>query len=158
MQNNDPLTLCAYDIMQNQLVTVPASDSLENAERTLTEAGISGAPVIDTSDRLLGVISVRDLVRHHTEDGDLPEGVAANVFDNEVIESEQVAFERPATGACVADLMSQDVVSVVPTASVPQIAARMVEANVHRVMVLDRDRLIGLVSSTELLKVLAKMG
>lgn len=157
MPNNDQLTLCAADIMQSKLVTLQASEALETAERVLTEASISGAPVVDSSDRLLGVLSIRDLVRHHTEDGDLPDGVAANVFDNEVMESEQVAFERPATGACVADVMSQDVVSVAPTASVAQIAARMIEANVHRVMVLDCERLLGLVSSTELLNVLAKM-
>lgn len=157
MTDRNPIDLCAEDIMQRKLFTVHANETLARTEQLLTEAGISGVPVIDDGGHLMGVLSIRDLVRHRSDDGELPKGVDSTVFDNEVDEEEQVAFERPPTGACAADVMTQDVVSVPPTLSLPLVAARMVANRVHRVMVIDRGRLVGLVSATEMLEVMASL-
>lgn len=157
MKDCKPMELCAEDIMQRQLFTVHANETLARTEQLLTEADISGVPVIDDGGHLLGVLSMRDLIRHRSDDGELPKGVDPKVFDNEVGDQEQVAFVRPPTGACAADVMTQDVVSVPPTMPLPLVASRMVSNRVHRVMVIDRGRLIGLVSATEMLGVMAGM-
>jgi len=151
----DIFNLCAEDIMQRKLVAIGVSDTLPQAERALSEAQVSGAPVVDGNGRLLGVVSVRDLVRHRTEDQDLPDGVEAGVFDNEVDETETVAFDRPSSGACVGDVMTQDIVSVPPTTPLPQIARRMLETHVHRVLVMQGEQLLGLVSSMDVLGAVA---
>ncbi len=154
----DPFDLSAADVMQQSVITVRASDSLREAERVLAEARISGAPVVDDAGAVLGVLSLRDLARHRAEDGDLPEDADVEVFDSGVDDTEQVAFDRPASGACAADVMTQDLVSVAPAATLAQVAKRMVDAEVHRVLVLERGKLRGLVSSTDLLRVLAGAG
>ena len=151
----DIFSMCAEDVMQCKLVTVGVSDTLAEAERTLAETQVSGAPVLDTNGRLLGVVSVRDLVRHRIEDQDLPAGVEVEVFDNEVDETETVAFERPGSGACVGDVMTQEIVSVTPTTPLPMVARRMVETRVHRVLVMRGEQLVGLVSSMDLLGAIA---
>jgi len=157
MKDCNPINLCAEDIMQRELFTVHANESLDRTEQLLTEAGVSGVPVTDDGGRLLGVLSMRDLMRQHNNDRELPADVDATVFDDEIGETEQVAFARPAAGACAADIMTQDVVSVPPTMPLPLVASRMVSNKVHRVMVIDRGRLVGLVSATEMLGVMAGM-
>lgn len=156
MKDTGTLYVRAADIMQRKLITIQAHDTLADAERVLTEAGISGAPVVDNADRLLGVISLKDLTRRHTEDRELPEGTDRAVFDSNLGDDEAVEFERPATGACAADMMTTEVVSVPPTMSAAQIAQHMLDNRVHRVMVMDNRRIVGLVSTTELLGVLAQ--
>lgn len=157
MKDCKPIELCAEDIMQRELFAVHANESLDRTEQLLTEAGVSGVPVIDNGGRLMGVLSMRDLIRQHNNDRELPADVDATVFDNEVGETEEVAFARPPSGACAADIMTQDVVSVPPTMPLPKVATRMVSNQVHRVMVIDRGRLVGLVSATEMLGVMADM-
>lgn len=154
---DNPINLCAEDIMQRELFTVNANESLDRTEQLLTEAGVSGVPVIDHGGHLMGVLSMRDLMRHRNDDRDLPADAGLDVFDNEVDETEQVAFVRPRGGACAADIMTQDVVSVTPSTPLPKVASAMVNNNVHRVMVIERGRLVGLVSATEMLGVMAGM-
>ncbi|MCB9879343.1 MAG: CBS domain-containing protein [Planctomycetes bacterium] len=148
--------LCAEDVMQRKIVTLGAGDSLPAAERTLTEAGISGAPVLDDHDRVLGVVSMTDLLRHRAEDDDIPDDAEAEVFDDSIDETEQVAFFRPEAGACVGDVMTQEIVSVPPSMPLAKIAERMVSTHVHRVLVLERGRLIGLISTMDLLEKVAR--
>ena len=155
--SQDLTRLCADDVMQRKLVAIDASASLEDAERMLTEAQISGAPVLDGAGKVLGVLSIRDLLRRRAEDGELPDDADASVFDAAVDEGEAVAFERPPAGACAADVMTADVVHVPPSMPLPLVAARMVETRVHRVLVIDRERLVGIVSSMDVLTAVARM-
>ncbi|MEZ6037320.1 MAG: CBS domain-containing protein [Planctomycetota bacterium] len=148
--------LCAEDVMQRKIVTLSAGDSLPTAERMLTEAGISGAPVLDDHDRVLGVVSMTDLLRHRAEDDDIPDDTEVEVFDDSIDDTEQVAFARPDTGACVGDVMTQEIVSVPPSMPLAKIAERMVATHVHRVLVLERGRLIGLISTMDVLEQVAR--
>lgn len=154
---SNPIDMCAEDVMQRKLITIQANETLAATERMLSEASVSGAPVLDETGKLLGVISMRDLMRHRAEDRELPDSVDATVFDNDIDDTEQVAFQRPSSGACAADIMTQEIVSVPPSMPLPLVAQRMLDHHVHRVMVIDRQRFVGLVSATELLGALAGM-
>src|SRR5690606_33003501 len=57
------MALRARDVMQTSVATVQADAPLSHVARFFLEAGIHGAPVVDEADRLLGVISVTDLIR-----------------------------------------------------------------------------------------------
>lgn len=157
MTDNNPINVCAEDIMQRELITIRASDTLADAERALTDAGVSGAPVVDDTGKMIGVISLRDLAQREVEDRELPTDTDVRVFDNEFDDNEEVSFQRPPSGACAADMMTQDVISVPPSMPAPLVARRMLDHRIHRVMVVDRGRLLGLVSATELLGVMAAM-
>ena len=157
MTKTHPIDVCAEDVMQRQLTMIQPNEPLPEVGRVLSEAGISGAPVVDETGKLLGVISMRDLLRHYAEDRDLPADVDVSVFDDDIEATEQVAFQRPESGACAADVMTSEIVSVPPSMPLPLIAQRMLEQRVHRVLVIDRGRFVGLVSATELLGALAGM-
>lgn len=103
-------------------------------DMTIKEAGsilaghrISGAPVVDRNTRhLVGMLSEGDLLGADRNAGGPP--------------------------VLVAEVMSPEVVSVDDTTDVKVIAARLLEADVHRVPVLQGDHVVGVVSRHDLLK------
>ena len=62
-------TFTAKDIMTRDVVCVRTGTNLRELEKIFLEKGISGAPVIDDSGNLVGVISLKDLVYYHLTEG-----------------------------------------------------------------------------------------
>ena len=148
------------DVMRRDLVTVLAGDPLPEVERVLAAAEVGGVPVLADDGRPLGVISVRDLLRRHADDHDDSEvsvrgRAAANELDGDGEFDPEAPFERHGDGACAGDVMSAGIVAVTPSTSLVEAAQRMVEASVHRLLVLDRGRLIGIVSTMDVLAAVA---
>jgi CBS domain-containing protein len=52
----------ARDIMTREVLVVKAEDKVEKAARILLENKISGIPVVDEEDRVIGIISEKDLI------------------------------------------------------------------------------------------------
>lgn len=53
----------AHQIMTRHVITVTPSTSLEDAARLMIERGISALPVIGAEDRVVGIVTWRDLLR-----------------------------------------------------------------------------------------------
>lgn len=147
--------LRAKDVMQRELVVVHASDPLREVERVLVDAQVSAVPVLDDDEHVLGIVSMRDVVSRYADDHELPADADPDTFDDEVDETETVAFQRLDGEPCAGDVMTTDVVSCGGNALLSDIAARMVDHRVHRVLVVERNRLTGLVSTMDLLGALA---
>jgi len=58
----------AMDVMTTDVITVDPETTVQSLATLLAERGISGAPVVDTDGRLVGVISEGDLL-HRAEIG-----------------------------------------------------------------------------------------
>ncbi len=56
------LTLYARDIMTTDVRTVEGSTSVESAARIMFEQSISGIPVVDENERIIGVVSEFDVL------------------------------------------------------------------------------------------------
>jgi CBS-domain-containing membrane protein len=59
----DLFDLTAVDIMNREVMTVPRELSLPVGARVLAQVQISGAPVVDSDERCIGVFSAADLAR-----------------------------------------------------------------------------------------------
>ncbi|MBW2714403.1 MAG: CBS domain-containing protein, partial [Deltaproteobacteria bacterium] len=64
------MTATAKDIMSANLTTVDSDDRLTDVYQTFVEKEISGAPVLGEGNRLVGVVSIRDLLRAIEEEND----------------------------------------------------------------------------------------
>jgi CBS domain-containing protein len=62
-----PLSLTLAETMTREPVTVRTTDSICTAMRRMTEGGYRHLPVLDPQDRLVGVLSVRRIVRYLVE-------------------------------------------------------------------------------------------
>ena len=109
-----------YELMTQEVLTIAPEASLKEVAATLLERGISGAPVCDAENRVLGVISKSDLLRRSRE-------------------------VRTA-----ADVMTYPAITVPAHASAATAARTMLEYGVHRLPVVSCDTLVGILTPTDL--------
>jgi CBS domain-containing protein len=128
----------AADVMEKDLVTVSPELTLDRFEELLTLEDIGGAPVVDSNGALVGIASKTDIVRALSE---------------ELSEREQDGFELGAEMQ-VGDIMTTEIVTVTPGEDVRAVAQRMIDAHVHRVLVVEGTEVVGIITSLDLLRAL----
>lgn len=151
MSSKPFLHLVASDVMSPDVVVVPQAMSLRTAARLLAHARVTGAPVVDGEGRCVGVISATDFLRWtgHPEDK-AREPQSSCVCAWQIVESASLPEHH------VAELMTHDLVTVAPGTAIHEIARKMLDAHIHRVVVLDdHARPLGIVSSTDILAAVA---
>jgi CBS-domain-containing membrane protein len=127
------LTLTAADLMTRDVIAVPAGTSMRAAAHILAKARVSGAPVINAEGRCVGVLSASDFFR-------------GAVQENLEIDPTDKAGEH----------MTADPVTANSATPIRQLARMMLDADIHRVIVVDeQERPIGVVSSTDVLAAMA---
>ena len=151
----------ARDIMTTDVLTVRDDWSLTTVADFFIENGISGAPVVSEDDELVGVISMSDLAAHaadSTQKGgrktDEPiyyrERLDARL-SNEDMHQLRIKESENATAR---DVMTAAVFSVEESASISDVAGTMVQGRIHRVIVADGLKVVGIVTSLDLMKLL----
>lgn len=148
----------ARDIMTRGAVTVPHTSTVAEAAALLEEEAIHGAPVVNSYGKVIGVVSRTDIARHLSESlEDASEGASRSVLealiskrlaeDNEVIEG----LSSP-----IQEAMSPNPVTAGPDATAGELAELMHREGIQRVFIVNEDRLIGVVSASDLMQVLAR--
>lgn len=121
------------DLMTERVVTVRGSDTVATATQRMTRYGFSALPVVSPHNRLLGMVSLLDVIRYreaHEEEG--------------LVADEQVP---------VSEIMNPDVLSMAATASVAVVARRLADHGQLRVLpVTDGAELVGVVTRGDLLR------
>lgn len=163
----------ARDLMHTQLVKLDADVSLARAVETLNDAGVSGAPVVDASERLVGVFTLRDAARGEVENGsrygEREAGASAVPDWDEDDMDEGDGVERavsmrddygPITSSVerVGEWMNPSVLSVSPDADLREICGLMAEERIHRVFVVEGRKLVGVISALDVVAHVARHG
>lgn len=146
------MSMKTKDVMTREPLAVSPSMTLRELAQVLDTNEISGVPVVDTQDHVLGVVSKTDLIHRWLEGED---GSRAAPF-GEVLDEEwgDLAAMMPDDLGVVEDVMSADVVTATEDEPISLVARRMADSRVHRIIVVDdRGYLHGIVTSLDLLKV-----
>ncbi len=155
--------LTASDVMESDVRTVTPRMRIAELERVLLRTRIGGAPVLD-SGRVVGIVSRSDLVRKLVLERNLAEELA-EIYDpqdlDEMVTPEETQRIEDAIAARwqearVEDVMIRDFVAVGPREPVEKLAQRMLDRGIHRVLVTEADRLLGIVSSLDLVRLVAE--
>jgi len=125
----------AADLMSATLVMVPQEMSLKSAAHLLAQAGVSGAPVVNSDGRCVGVLSATDFVHWMDREHGGPTACAASPA-SWVARPMGAAGELP--GQAVRDYMTHDPVTVFATATISELARKMIKVHIHRVIVVDK--------------------
>jgi CBS domain-containing protein len=121
-------------IMTTSLVVVFEGDSIDEVADLLAGFEITGLPVVDVADRLVGVISQTDLVRAR---GSIVPSTGWH-------------------GLMVRDLMSTPAKTISGEAPLEEAARRMTAGHVHRLVVVDgRQSPIGVISESDIVREMA---
>ena len=143
------------ELMNPDVVSLRPEHSVVEAQEILSSKSVSGAPVVDDTGRVVGVVSQNDLVRR-TAHPDTAEH-AGQFFSSVEDYADLGATPVPAGSIRVADVMSKRVFSVNRDTGVAVAANIMRERRIHRLLVTDRGVLVGIVSSLDLLRVVEEL-
>src|SRR5437667_662513 len=131
----------AIDVMTTAVITVDENASVTSVARLLAERGISAVPVVDSGNRVIGIVSAGDLL-HRAETGTerrrswwLDVMASTNKLAGEYVKSHS---------ATVKDVMTRDVVAVTETTSVADIAVLLEAHRIKRVPVVRDGTLVGI--------------
>jgi CBS domain-containing protein len=140
-----PSKVPAKDVMNAELLSVREDLTLPELSAFLAEHEITGAPVTDASGRYVGVVSVTDLAESE---------VASDWEPGDGISSNERSGLHVQDGRQVRDIMTPTVYTVSEDAPVDELARAMISGRVHRLFVTRKGRIVGIVTSLDLLKLL----
>ncbi|MHB1018143.1 MAG: CBS domain-containing protein [Coriobacteriia bacterium] len=150
--------LTTRDIMTKDPITVARDLSVTDAARMMVENKIGALPVLD-GDTLVGLVTEGDLIMRdvkvefptylHLLDGFIMYPPATARFESEL---------KKAVGATVEDVMTSDPITIQADSLVGDAATLMVERDVSRIPVLDGERLVGIVSKSDIVRSLIAEG
>lgn len=138
--------LTVGDVMTEAVITAREGTPFKELARIMAEKRISAMPVLDSADRLVGLVSEADLLpkEEHRDDG--PGRPLLEV-------GRRRASRAKAGGDNAGQMMTTDVVTIGPAASLVEAARIMMDRRVKRLPVVDSDgRLVGILSRADLLK------
>lgn len=148
--------LKAKDIMSLNVITVAEQTTVRELAQIFLDENISGAPVVDASDVVVGVVTESDLIFQNKK-VHIPTAMA--IFDSFLF------LERPDTtemelkkisGSTVADICSKKLISVTPETGLEELATLMAEKKVHTLPVMDAGRLVGVIGKSDIIRTIAQ--
>jgi len=143
------------DIMTKTVVKVYPDTPVSQIARLMSENDVSGLPVVDHEDHVLGVIKELDLIIRNTR-FKLP-----TFF---MILDQLVYLETPKhrkrlehmLGTTAEEIMSKPAQTIAPEATIDELAELMVDRRMNPVPVVQDSRLVGIVSRSDIVRLMAR--
>ena len=126
-------------IMTSDVITLQNNDDLETAERLFKKYNIRHVPVV-SGDKIIGMLSYTDLLRISFVD--------AIDDDEETIES--IVYNM----FTIEQVMTKNLIQVPPSITIKEVAEILAEKEFHAIPVVDDDKLVGIVTTTDMIKYL----
>ncbi len=124
-------SITKYMVPVAKLITFQPEQSIEEVIDTIISKGISGAPVLDQSRKLVGIISEKDCLR---------------------IIVDQAYHNMPGSTRKVSDYMTAQVKTISSNSDVVEAANEFLNTPVRRLPVVENGVLIGQISRRDILK------
>jgi CBS domain-containing protein len=125
------------ELMQKDVKTVGPDAVVNDVVVSLADSHISALAVVDGMGRMVGVISSTDILTSEAE--------AQDAVEREALFEQMV----------VRDIMTRRPLTVPPEADLREAARQMLYADVHRLFVVDGDRVVGVISTTDIMRAVA---
>jgi CBS domain-containing protein len=125
------------DIMTEPVITIDQGTTVQEAIRLIADEHVSALPVVDGAGTMLGVLSTTDILQAAAE---TTESGSRNVLLDQTT---------------VAEVMSRHPLTIAPTADLREAARHLLYGGIHRLVVVERGRPVGVLSQTDLVGALA---
>ncbi len=148
--------LTAKDFMTKDVMTVTPDTSLTELANLLVQHRISGAPVVDGSGKLMGIVTENDLISQNKR---LHIPTVVSFLDAAIyLESSKKFAEevKRVTATRVGDICEKKVVTITEETTLADIATIMAEKKVHLLPVVKEGKVVGVVGKRDLVRAIAK--
>lgn len=115
------------DLMSSPVITVPKKETVEQVAKIMSRNNFGSIVVTDTKGKLLGIVTERDIVNRVVAMNQLPSEVKAE------------------------KVMSHPVLTIAPDEDIKEAAKSMNEHRIRRLIVVDKGKIIGIVTSRDIL-------
>jgi len=142
------------DIMTIDLFTVAPNMDIITAAKILLDNRINGAPVVDESGHLVGILCQSDLIAQQKK---LPIPTLFTFLDSfiQLTSSKKIQQQVKKIAALkVSDAMTPEPVAIQPDTQIETVAALMVDSNFHTLPVVEGSTLVGIVGKEDVLRTL----
>jgi len=166
------------DIMHTEVIAVRQTTTVRELVQILDTEAISGVPVLDSAGKVRGVVSRTDVIRLAAREREIPMaeafwesvGVAGTEVDDEddpdayFLAPESAVMLIPGAGAfeglgldeaTVDEIMTPLAFTVDPEMLIWELAKFLVKGRIHRALVVEDGRLVGIVTAFDILRVVA---
>jgi len=131
------LSRVVSEFMSTELVTCSSEDKVDNVWRLMQERSFAGLPVVNRG-RVIGMVTQKNL---------LDSGMILPAF-----EAKRGRFKAPSK---ISSVMKTQVISLPPTATIKEAAELMLEKNIGRVPVVDKEgKIMGIIDREDIVKAL----
>jgi|TARA_B110000495_G_C22496449_1_gene305173 CBS domain-containing protein len=118
------------DYMSKEVITFHKSDSIFEVKRVLLEKKISGAPIINKSGKLIGIISETDLMK-------------------QIVDSRY--YNMPMSKTTVSKYMTENVDSISPNETIFDAAEKFLRLKRKRFPVMVSNKILGIISRVDII-------
>jgi CBS domain-containing protein len=135
--------LTAKDIMTKKVITVKPDTSIKELSAILVKNKISGAPVVDDSGALYGMVTENDLISQNTR---LHIPTVVSFLDAAIYLESSKKFEQEVnrmTATKVGEICSRNALTITEDATIADIATIMAEKKVHLLPVVRNGAIVG---------------
>lgn len=141
------------EIMTKDVVTVYETNTVEEVARIFIEKKISGVPVVDSQNKLVGIISEGDLIFQQKK---LNPPVFLSFFDGVIQIGKNAFFDeiKKISAFLIKDLMTkEDLIVAKQDMKASDVASLLVENKVNRIPIVDdENKVVGIVTRYDLIK------
>ena len=156
------------EIMHSDVVTVRTDTTLHDLARIFSDHDISGAPVVDNENNVVGVVSTTDVIRFVAEEIDVNVRAGAGSLvatDDWVATGEAeggLSRIHEFLGSDLDDYVVENIMTtanfhVSPDTSVPELAEFLLKGRIHRALVMEDGRLEGIVTTVDVLRTVTEL-
>jgi CBS domain-containing protein len=144
----------AHQIMTEPVVTVGPDTTIVEAANIMLSRHISGLPVVDAAGKLVGIVSQGDFIHR----GEIGTERRRGHWLKFILGSGKAAIDYVHEHGCkVSEVMSPSPITIAEDTPLADIADLMEKKNIKRLPVLREQRLVGIVTRTNLLQAVASL-
>ena len=150
------MTLKVRDLMTTDVVTLQATDTIKKATIKFAVDNISGAPVVDSRNHLLGIVSQNDilstLLRYQDmvdKDGD-GSTFMKHSLDNSGDDERINELSEEISDIQISTIMTYTVLTTTADAPIMDVLRAMINMDINRVPVVEKGVVIGVISRADI--------
>lgn len=144
----------ADQMMSRRVITIGVDADLVDAIDTMLKYGVSGLPVVDQAGKLVGILSKSDFLRRAEIGTERKRGPLLTFLAG----PDKVAFDfKREHGRKVGEVMTSEPETIREDTPVEEIARIMESRGVKRLPVMNGDKIVGIVTHSDFLPVIARL-
>lgn len=147
--------------MTKDVICVKPEMRINELDKIFVNHKITGAPVVDDNENLVGVVSQSNIVNYDLKKG-MHASSISDYYRSTGIEPQQMTDDFITTDISnlidteVQGIMAANVITANANDSIHDIANTMCDKKIHRLVIVEGNKVVGMVSTLDILKVVGK--